>query len=268
MPAFLLTWNPDKWPWPNLSRELNEFRTSGVVVRQWSCGQSKSLTSGDRVFFLKQGSRGRGIYASGYVQGAVFRDVHYADPTKMSRYVTVAYDVLLDPSTGLLPREALNADPLDLVNWGTQGGGIRIVPEAANALEVLWEGHVRTQGLEPLRQGFPDDDELVFPEGTAREITVKAFERSAAAVALCKAMKGTACRVCDVDFGRAYGQIGRGFIHVHHTKPLASRERRRTTMRDLEPVCPNCHNMLHKRCPPFTIEELKEIMRQQQAVER
>ena len=186
MPAFLLTWNPDKWSWAELPRDLDEFRRSGVLVGRWSCGRSKSLISGDRVFFLKQGSRGRGIYASGYVQGGVFEEVHFADPSKLSRYVTVAYDVLLDPSTGLLQRDALNVEPLHLVNWGTQGGGIRIAPEAVNALEALWAGHVRTQGLEPQRQGFPDDEEIVFPEGATREITVKAFERSAAASALCK----------------------------------------------------------------------------------
>ena len=266
MLTFLLTWNPDKWPWPELSRELDEFRTTGVLVRRWSCGQSKSLASGDRVFFNKQGIRGRGIYASGYVQGDVFEDVHFANSSKMSRYVTVAYDVLLDPITGILPRELLNADPLNRVNWQTQGGGIRIVPEAANALENLWDSHVRSQGLDPQREGFPDDKELVCPEGAPRGITVKAFERSAAATALCKALKGTVCRVCGVDFGRDYGCIGIGFIHIHHTKPLAGGEQRQTVVGDLEPVCPNCHNMLHKRCPPFTIDELKEIMRQQQTM--
>jgi 5-methylcytosine-specific restriction enzyme A len=28
----------------------------------------------------------------------------------------------------------------------------------------------------------------------------------------------------------------------------------------MRPVCPNCHAMLHKSDPPFTIEELKEIL--------
>ena len=266
MPAFLLTWNPDKWSWPELSRNLEEFRATGVLVGRWSCGRSKSLASGDRVFFHKQGVRGRGIFASGYVQGGVFDDVHFADASKRSRYVTVAYDALLDPSTGLLPREALNAEPLNRVNWQTLGGGIRIVPDAANALEILWESHVRSQGLAPQRDGFPDDDELLFPEGASREITVKAFERSAAAAALCRAMKGTVCRVCGMDFAKTYGRIGIGFIHIHHTQPLAGGQQRRTAVSQLEPVCPNCHSMLHKRCPPFTIDELKEIVKQQRAM--
>ena len=29
---------------------------------------------------------------------------------------------------------------------------------------------------------------------------------------------------------------------------------------DLIPVCPNCHAMLHRRCPPYTPEELKNML--------
>lgn len=29
---------------------------------------------------------------------------------------------------------------------------------------------------------------------------------------------------------------------------------------DLVPVCPNCHNMLHRKEPPYTVEELQKII--------
>jgi 5-methylcytosine-specific restriction protein A len=29
---------------------------------------------------------------------------------------------------------------------------------------------------------------------------------------------------------------------------------------DLKPVCPNCHAMLHRRTPPYSIEELGIIL--------
>jgi len=29
---------------------------------------------------------------------------------------------------------------------------------------------------------------------------------------------------------------------------------------DLRPVCPNCHEMLHKKDPPYTIEELRNAV--------
>ena len=65
--------------------------------------------------------------------------------------------------------------------------------------------------------------------------------------------------VCGRDFETTYGEIGKGFIHVHHLTPIASigKEYRLNVDTDLAPVCPNCHYMLHRKNPPFTIEELK-----------
>jgi 5-methylcytosine-specific restriction protein A len=68
--------------------------------------------------------------------------------------------------------------------------------------------------------------------------------------------------VCDFDFGQEYGLIGEGFIHVHHIVPLSSvgPDYKIDPKQDLRPVCPNCHEMLHRRQPPYSIEELKQIM--------
>ena len=65
-------------------------------------------------------------------------------------------------------------------------------------------------------------------------------------------------------FERRYGPIGKGFIHVHHKKPIAAREvYRLDPVNDLVPVCPNCHSMLHTYDPPLLVEQLKEAMAQQ-----
>jgi len=55
---------------------------------------------------------------------------------------------------------------------------------------------------------------------------------------------------------------GKQFIHVHHRKPLAGRrsDYKVNPTKDIVPVCPNCHAMLHTSNPPLGIEELKEIM--------
>jgi hypothetical protein len=34
-------------------------------------------------------------------------------------------------------------------------------------------------------------------------------------------------------------------------------------IRDLRPVCPNCHAMTHRRKPAYTIEELKGLLARQ-----
>jgi predicted HNH restriction endonuclease len=60
-----------------------------------------------------------------------------------------------------------------------------------------------------------------------------------------------------------YGDIGQGFIHIHHLIPLSGikQDYRLNPETDLIPVCPNCHAMLHRRDPPFTPEELKARLR-------
>lgn len=103
---------------------------------------------------------------------------------------------------------------------------------------------------------------MQMTEGGRRAVLVDHIERNNRARNACLAAHGAACRVCGLDFSRAYGVIGQGFIHVHHLTPLASalQQRQVDPVRDLVPVCPNCHAMLHRRNPPYRIEELKTLM--------
>lgn len=68
--------------------------------------------------------------------------------------------------------------------------------------------------------------------------------------------------ICDFSFEEKYGEIGRGFIHVHHLTAISSigKEHKLNPIIDLRPVCPNCHSMIHKRLDPFSIEEIIEKM--------
>lgn len=97
-------------------------------------------------------------------------------------------------------------------------------------------------------------------EGAMREITVNAYERNPTARALCVQHYGPTCVVCRFNFGRAFGEIGQNFIHVHHLREISQigREYRVDPVADLRPVCPNCHAMLHRRRPAFSIDELRE----------
>ena len=68
--------------------------------------------------------------------------------------------------------------------------------------------------------------------------------------------------LCSFDFEKKYGEIGKGFIHVHHVKPLSeiNEEYEVNPIQDLRPVCPNCHVMIHKKKPAFNIEEIKSLL--------
>ncbi|MFC5427492.1 HNH endonuclease [Paraburkholderia denitrificans] len=68
--------------------------------------------------------------------------------------------------------------------------------------------------------------------------------------------------MCGFDFQKACGDMGRGFIHVHHLTEIASigAEYDVDPYADLRPVCPNCHAMLHTQRPAIDIDELKTML--------
>ncbi len=57
------------------------------------------------------------------------------------------------------------------------------------------------------------------------------------------------CEVCDFDFARIYGELGEGYIEVHHVIPLHASGTRETRLEDLACLCANCHRMCHRSRP-------------------
>ena len=43
MPTYLLTWNPQRWTWPDLPTVIDHLAATGSALRQWSCGRSKQI---------------------------------------------------------------------------------------------------------------------------------------------------------------------------------------------------------------------------------
>lgn len=137
--AFLLTWNPEKVPWPDLSRMARRVRRGERVHDRWSCARSKQIRRGDRLFMLRQGSEPRGLFASGRALGDWYEGPNWRGPG-YCHYVDLAYDRLLDPEReALLPREALRSGKLARMYWDTQSSGPRIPPEVVAELERIWD---------------------------------------------------------------------------------------------------------------------------------
>ena len=99
-------------------------------------------------------------------------------------------------------------------------------------------------------------------EGAKQNITINTYERNPKAREECINHYGCKCFICNFNFEEIYGEIGKDFIHVHHITPLSDigEEYEVNPIDDLRPVCPNCHAMLHKRNPAYSIEEVQNFI--------
>ena len=271
MNTFLLTWNPARWQWDDLDNVIEDIAEAGQSKRRWSCGRSKSIIEGDRVFLLRQRVEPRGVIGSGWVSRGSYEDKHWdsklAAVGKKARFVRISFDVLLDADTEpILGRGKLDKNILGQMHWDTQASGISIPSNVATQVEKEWMQFLNTSGRS---QGFgrtgigrqPNEvDEGKYVEGAVKRVLVNAYERSAQARTQCIKHYGLNCCGCDFNFEQMFGDIGIGFIHVHHLKPLAEagQQYELDPLQDLRPVCPNCHAMLHTRKPPYSIHELKK----------
>ena len=69
--------------------------------------------------------------------------------------------------------------------------------------------------------------------------------------------------MCGFNFAAKYGrELGNQYIEVHHLHPLSQTmgEYSVDPVRDLRPVCSNCHRMLHRKKEVISIDELKSYV--------
>lgn len=104
--------------------------------------------------------------------------------------------------------------------------------------------------------------EVIF-EGAMVQRSVNTYERSALARMRCIDKYGTRCYICRFTFGTRYGRTFDRLILVHHLRPLGEirRKHRVRPIKDLRPVCANCHTILHTRTPAYSISELLLFLR-------
>ncbi|WP_309603585.1 HNH endonuclease [Klebsiella pneumoniae] len=64
-------------------------------------------------------------------------------------------------------------------------------------------------------------------------------------------------------FEKVYGEHGKGFIHVHHIKPLHTVGDNYVVnpIEDMVPLCPNCHAMIHRGSEVLSVDGLKDLLR-------
>lgn len=98
-------------------------------------------------------------------------------------------------------------------------------------------------------------------EGAKKAVIVNAYERNSIARKICIEHYGAKCQVCGFDFAETYGSDYEGLIEVHHIIPISNIKSEYTVdpIKDLIPLCSNCHTAIHKKINNhnLSIEELR-----------
>jgi len=117
------------------------------------------------------------------------------------------------------------------------------------------------------------NDEQKYFEGKINSRVKEVFTLSRNALARKKCLeyyfpdnKNYNCILCGFEFEKQYGSLGKNFIEVHHieshtTKSKTEGKHEINPIKELIPICSNCHTIIHREKPAISIEKMKEILR-------
>lgn len=227
--------------------DLKEILRPGTTDHWLATHFRKMMRPGNKVIFWQAGSES-GIYGVGELRGTP-----YLDDNKEWR-VKTKYTKRFDPP--LLKRDLLRHPilrTLRILKAPFQGTNFEATKEQWNALVFL---------NDTFNAGEVETPEC-FAEGATVSRSVNAYERNPLARQKCLEHYGYRCAACKTDFQAKYGEIGKACIHVHHLKQLSTigQEYQVDPLKDLRPVCPNCHAMIHWEDPMMSIERLQKMLK-------
>jgi 5-methylcytosine-specific restriction protein A len=248
-PAYLFAWNSKPEEFDNYAGYLKKIQKKGTCKVSWRCNSTK-IRPGDRVFLMKLGKYPKGIIGSGKALSFPY-----------DGGIDIQLNVLLNADESMLDISHLQKGRLAQQNWTPQMNGTSIRRELVQLLEEKWANYLQKPGISNQLLD-PIITQETYLEGAATQVTQTRYERNLQARIACLQHYGFSCTVCDFNFEKQYGPLGKSFIHVHHVVPIAliGKKYQIDPVKDLRPVCPNCHAMLHKQEPQLSIEKLKKLL--------
>jgi hypothetical protein len=142
--TFLFSWNPLKFPWPELDEQCQRLKEGFTVEEDWTCASHKKVQPGDRAFVTYVGAQPRGIFASGYISSPPFLGKNRKGNDAYR--VMIRLDVLLHPAKdNILTLDILRIGRLEKQLWTPQASGILIRPEFTEELEALWKDFLKSE---------------------------------------------------------------------------------------------------------------------------
>jgi hypothetical protein len=142
--TYILTWNPLAYPWKEMEQQAEAVRVIGHLDADWTCGRTKRISDGDRIFLLRQREEPRGIVASGVAISSPYEQPHWDGTGRSIWFLRIRFDAIVGVrGKPLLPvSELQKAVPIPN-DWGPRNSGQSIRPDAAEKLENLWRAFLK-----------------------------------------------------------------------------------------------------------------------------
>lgn len=146
--------------------------------------------------------------------------------------------------------------------------GIRGDVKGALAEYDLTSNNIMSLLLELKSTSQEIEENVTYIEGATKAHLISSFERDANVRKKCISYYGCVCQACGFDFYNKYGEAAQGYIEVHHKLPLSTLRSNYVVdpINDLVPLCSNCHSVVHRKIPPYTVKELKIMITHQKGL--
>jgi hypothetical protein len=249
------------WQFKFKEENWNYWQDMGVGENEsWRSPKTRNnkendIAIGDIVFLYRvDKKRDRGIYFVTKVSNVDFNDPK-ENPIELEIIIDLKHNIFKPELFGFL-------DVMQKINKLDQRSTSYYKFEPEDNPQKLYDLIMNNEYKEFLPEEINQNESEALIEGAKKQIIVNAYERNSKARLKCINKHGYICAVCDFDFEKTYGDIGKNFIHIHHLREISSVAENYEVdpEKDLIPVCPNCHAMLHKQKPAYTINEMKKIL--------
>jgi hypothetical protein len=137
MGSYLFGWNPLKFKWEDLDKDIAALGGNGKLADNWSVVSHKTIQPGDRAYIVRVGVEPKGIFASGYISSHPYLALRKG---RTYYRIEITFDVLLNPDKQpILTLDILKTGNLAAQNWTPQASGISIRPQLVDELEGVWQ---------------------------------------------------------------------------------------------------------------------------------
>lgn len=219
------------------------------------------------VVFTCEGKNGKRVIAGFYKDARVYAEA-VNDDRKSRKFneKSVAYNLICDASNALLvPRDERI---FEIPHSKTEEGGYGqhnlwyadegIGREIKKKVLMYFEDIIANRFNDEAKYGLYDESKKYVS-------SFSQMRRSKEARDKCIELKGCYCNICGFDFQKIYGDLGKDYIEVHHIISIdnlinAIDYEGTDPKKDLIPLCSNCHSMIHREKPPYSPDEIKEII--------